>query len=238
MRDYSKQRKWWKARAFRVVAFATGLIALSVLGYTVTISGSRLFGDDVPPVRSSAKLQKPEKKKSKTVRFPVPPALQQFESLKLFSEPIKLVPPHVVVDATTIVSTDHIIRLAFVAGLGHDDLCSNEDGLKFACGLRGRASIQNLIWNSEFTCRPVFYPADQVRYACLTGDIDLAAHQVAAGYARADAYGRFVYESEQQDAAIDKKGAWDGGWMVVLERPKAAALPKKKTPKSNTSDKE
>jgi len=124
--------------------------------------------------------------------------------------------PYNVTDSVTLAVHGTSYRLAYAKGLKRDDVCMNAEARRFPCGLMGRASLQNLVRNNTISCTPVFYSDESVpRYMCLYGEIDLTAHQIAAGFAVPDALGLDRYGTESNDARSSAAGAWDGGWNVL-----------------------
>lgn len=127
---------------------------------------------------------------------------------------LDLQPPYQASSADTFTAAGVEIRLAMVDGAPGTGICINRYLTRFPCGLMGRASIQNLISNAALTCRPVFYPAKEVRYQCFAGDVDLGRHQVASGFARTDPLGRRAYARAEKQAHAAGRGAWSGGWTL------------------------
>jgi endonuclease YncB( thermonuclease family) len=102
-----------------------------------------------------------------------------------FKPPLRLEPPYQIVDSTTLRSGDRTVRLAFLSGLKRNELCRALDGQRYACGLRGLASLARATAGKPITCWPVFGPkADGDRYRCFTEGRDLGTQQAEQGYAR------------------------------------------------------
>ncbi|ADZ71450.1 thermonuclease family protein [Polymorphum gilvum] len=134
-----------------------------------------------------------------------------------FEPQLALEPPYAVTAADAFTAGDVRIRLAFIDGLAAADLCLNVGLTRFPCGLMGRASMQNLVSNAPLTCRPVFYDEGDLRHACTLQGTDIAAHQVAAGFARPDHLGRLHLDRLAEAAAASRRGAWNGNWAVLSE---------------------
>ena len=134
-----------------------------------------------------------------------------------FAGPLRLAPPYVVLDSASFSTKDATIRLAFVAGLPRDAVCLDAAQRRYACGLRGRASLVKLIAGQPVTCWRAFgarqagsVPGgdEDPRYQCFVGSQDVARGQVAAGFARAVSPA-FNYERDEQAAKNAASAAAD-----------------------------
>lgn len=146
--------------------------------------------------------------------------------LSRISGAIALSPPYTVSGSDTIRQGETEIRLAFVEGLEPGAICLDQYLMKTSCGLMGRASLQNLIASSELRCLPVFYRQTDTRYQCHLDAVDLAEHQVRAGFALPDIHGNATLRSAMHNARDAEAGAWNGGWQIVspLDLRRAALL--------------
>lgn len=148
------------------------------------------------------------------------------EPLSKLSGAVLLSPPYSVLRSDTIRQANTEIKLAFVEGLEPGAICLDRFLMKTSCGLMGRASLQNLIATSDLRCLPVFYRETDTRYQCYLDDVDLAEHQVRAGFARPDIHGNATLRSAMRESRKAESGAWNGGWQVVtpLELRRAVVL--------------
>jgi len=155
------------------------------------------------------------------------------EAPQPFVPPITLEPPFTVLDSTLIVSGKARVRLGLVSGLKRDDLCLDEAGLRFACGLRGRAALIGTIGGRRLTCWPLFLsppsatPGEATVARCFADGEDVAERQVEEGFARpTSGEGRF-YAAAEETARDKAAGAWNGGWQVAQpgQGPSGAAIP-------------
>ena len=131
--------------------------------------------------RQTVVLQPPLQFKVKTV----PVTAGDAPGVDAFRPPLTLQAPYQVIDSTTFKSGDTTVRLAFLSGLGRDELCRAADGLRYACGLRGRAALARAIGGKRLVCWPVFGPSAGGRsYRCFADGADLGAEQARQGFAR------------------------------------------------------
>ncbi|ESR27240.1 hypothetical protein [Lutibaculum baratangense] len=147
-------------------------------------------------------------------------------SLELLFEPspirsrfvpaLRLQPPYVARDAVSVDAGDgpQAVRLAFVDGLVWGAICQDREGLLFSCGLQARAELANSLGNGPAICQPVFYWRDETRYQCFGASGDLARAQVEAGFAKPDPMGISLYAGTASRAAVEARGAWNGGWTI------------------------
>ena len=64
-----------------------------------------------------------------------------------------LEPPYVVLDATSFKNGLSEIQLLHIEGPTGDAVCKDAEGLRWACGLRARAALHNLLRASTLRCR-------------------------------------------------------------------------------------
>lgn len=122
--------------------------------------------------------------------------------------------PHRVIDSVTIRSGKAaVIKLAYVRGIGAQDICMSQKRRRFACGLMARASLQNLISTAQIICQPVFYGGEDIRFSCRLDDgTDLAKHQVKSGFAVPDSFGLSAFAKVAKEARKKEFGVWQGDW--------------------------
>ena len=130
-------------------------------------------------------------------------------------------PPFDAVDAILFDASDMRIRLAHATPVGRDEACLDHQGQRFACGLRGRASLQNFLVGKTVTCTRLFLGKgenpDVVDARCSAGGVDLATRQIRAGWAfpsvHADADHRAALEAAQRE----RIGVWAGPYEIPRE---------------------
>jgi endonuclease YncB( thermonuclease family) len=131
--------------------------------------------------------------------------------------PITVEPPFTILDGLTFQSGDQILRLARLEGPPRDAACIAATGLPWACGLRARAALNNLISRRSLTCEPVGRDSKAVIVDCRGEGRDIGGELVAAGWARPPLDDRQAYAAQLQAARTAKAGLWDGGWRLRTE---------------------
>lgn len=145
-----------------------------------------------------------------------------------FEPALHLSPPFDAVDATLIDSLDTRLRLAHARPVGRNEVCVDRAGLRFACGLKGRASLQNHIYDKTVRCLRLFLDTDApvsagtaghpiVDVRCTVDGEDLATHQIRAGYA----FPTDLADADQRAALDDARrrgaGVWAGPYEIPAE---------------------
>jgi endonuclease YncB( thermonuclease family) len=133
--------------------------------------------------RPTQVLQPPITLKIRTTSVEAPEGLGQPGT---FKPPLRLSPPYGIVDSVHIEQNGKTVRLAFVEGLARDAVCKDSRGLRYACGLRGRASLAKLTAGQPLLCWPVFSQGnwnDDLPYQCFVDGRDLGRGQAEAGFA-------------------------------------------------------
>lgn len=77
-------------------------------------------------------------------------------------------------------------RLAHVNPIPNAQICLHKDGTRWPCGLEARAALETLLVAIGTVCVQTATTTDLALVACRAGDHDIAALQVARGYAIAD----------------------------------------------------
>jgi len=131
--------------------------------------------------RSTQVLQPPITLKVRTASIKPPDGIGQPGE---FRPPLRLAPPYGIVDSVHLEQNGKKIRLAFVEGLERDAVCKDSNARRFACGLRGRASLAKLTGGQPLTCWPAFEAGDEIPYQCFAAGRDIARDQAAAGFAQ------------------------------------------------------
>ena len=67
-------------------------------------------------------------------------------------------PPYVVLDATSFKNGLSEIQLLHIEGPTRDAVCKDAEGLRWACGLRARAALHNLLRGTTLSCRSMNEP--------------------------------------------------------------------------------
>ena len=127
-------------------------------------------------------------------------------------------PPFDAVDATLFDAFDMRIRLAHAKPVGRDEACLDHQGQRFACGLRGRASLQNFLFGKTVTCTRLFLGKsenpDVVDARCSAGGVDLATRQIRAGWAFPSIHGDADHRAALDEAQRERIGVWGGPYEI------------------------
>lgn len=137
-----------------------------------------------------------------------------------FEPAIRPQPPYDAVDSTLFDALDRRFRLVQAQAVPREEVCRDASGRRFACGLQGRASLQNHIVGKTVICRRLFLGDPDktgiVDARCSVDGEDLALFQIRAGWAvpsgHADAEHRAAYE----DARARRVGVWAGAWEAPV----------------------
>jgi endonuclease YncB( thermonuclease family) len=139
-------------------------------------------------------------------------APEQLSTAQVEAPDVVLEPPYVVLDATSFESSLHEIQLIDIEGPTRDAVCKDAAGLRWACGLRGRAALHNLLRGSKLSCRSINNAAAKRLHAyCAIAGQDLGAALVRNGWARPRSS---AYAAELAEARQNRAGLWNGDWTV------------------------
>jgi hypothetical protein len=211
------------ALTLTVVFGAALIIVLPILAFRETISTNRTLPrvetrPQPPPTPAAAPTAPTDEQGARILSQGAPIRFDPFSTdiaptATGFTGPRILAPPFTATDSITLTNETGMVRLAHVHGLDRNAVCIDEAGLKFACGLAARASLQNQLTQRTLTCLPEFYPGE-IRYQCSNGELDLARHQVARGYAWPQAPHLVSFLDAVIAARAAGAGAWRGGFVL------------------------
>jgi endonuclease YncB( thermonuclease family) len=123
--------------------------------------------------------------------------------------------PNDALDGTTIRAGAQIIKLARVDGPDAYAVCEGADGAPWACGLRARAALHNLVSQEQLTCRPVTEIGQRERrHSCEIAGQDIARLMVTAGWLKPDIHSEWAYGADASRARAGGEGLWRGGWRI------------------------
>lgn len=123
--------------------------------------------------------------------------------------------PNDALDGTTIRAGAQIIKLARVDGPDAYAVCEGADGAPWACGLRARAALHNLVSQDQLLCRPVTEIGQRERrHVCEIAGQDVARLMVSAGWLRPDIHSEWAYGADASRARAGGEGLWRGGWRI------------------------
>jgi endonuclease YncB( thermonuclease family) len=198
------------------------LISLLLVGVALTGIG-RAPIEPPPPAESVPAAPPPEAPQKIVDRIPEAVRAQAGADLSAMSE-FTLAAPFVSASGTSLLRGSEMIRLDGVEGPGASDVCLDESGAKWACGLQARAALHNLLAGSTLYCKPrQSLGPDQITGRCVLGSItgsnwtdrDLAFLLVELGWARPT--GKMIerlapYARVAQEG---KLGLWRGDWTIA-----------------------
>lgn len=137
-----------------------------------------------------------------------------------FVAPVRLRPPYTAIDATVFDTCDGRVKLADVWPVGRHEVCMGPGAIRFACGLMGRATLQNFIAGRDVVCRPQFRVSSTEERPPLVADCsvdgkDLGTHMVEVGFAFPSGEER----SDRRRALDGARSAGRGVWAGDYDRP-------------------
>ena len=125
-------------------------------------------------------------------------------------EPYKLDPPLLIYGAASFGPEGGTpTHLVGVETPGFGAVCRDDEGNLWACGLQGRAALNNLIRQKTVTCMPEAVSDTKVEARCQVEGRDLAALLVERGFARVAKGGS---SEAQERARAARLGLWNGAW--------------------------
>lgn len=137
---------------------------------------------------------------------------------------LSLSAPFLSVSGTALLNGQQILKLDGVEGPGAGELCFDEAGARWACGLQARAALHNLLAGKELACQPRrALESSQISAQCAIrtpgaaswADQDLAYILVKLGWARPVGQLASRLLAEMEEARHEKRGLWRGGWKIA-----------------------
>lgn len=122
-------------------------------------------------------------------------------------------PPYEIISAAVFRNATHNFTLAEVDGLRSSDVCLDNRGLRWACGLQARAFLNNKIRKRVLNCqlaRRLITALEEVW--CEVEGEDLGAALIEAGWARPIASSPRRYVDAYARAIEAKNGVWVNEW--------------------------
>jgi endonuclease YncB( thermonuclease family) len=133
---------------------------------------------------------------------------------------IILRPPYTIINGVTLRSGRQTVRLADLDTPPHDAICHDGQGGLWACGLRARVALNNLINSQVLECNAVRRDGDAILGHCVRDAADLGRELVRIGWARPHLQNHTTYSSELQAAREARVGLWETGWQLRAQRPR------------------
>jgi endonuclease YncB( thermonuclease family) len=190
-----------KVTAMSICA-ASALLAAALTGLVSLMPATQAPRQSQSPVAASGKSAGHSPRKEP----------EQLSSAQVQAPDVVLEPPYVVLDATSFENGLHEVHLIDIEGPTRDAVCKDAEGLRWACGLRARAALHNLLRGSMLTCRSINNAAaKRLRASCAIAGQDLGAALVRNGWARPRSS---AYASELAEARQNRAGLWNGDWTV------------------------
>ena len=135
-----------------------------------------------------------------------------------FEPALRPAPPFDAIDATLLDAFDVRIRLAHARPVGREEACLDVQGNRFACGLRGRASLQNFLFGKKPSCIRLFLVASAAEGAvdarCSVDGEDLAERQIRAGWAFPSELADAGHRAALEAARREHLGVWAGPYEL------------------------
>ena len=152
------------------------------------------------------------------VDFPGEPLAEPNGPATIFEPILRLSPPFDAVDATVFDALDTRIRLAQAWPVGREEVCLDEAGTRFACGLKARASLQNFMFGKAVVCTRLFLSREERRGVvdarCSVDGVDLTTHQIRAGYAFPTDLAEANHHAAMEEARRQRAGVWAGPFSL------------------------
>jgi endonuclease YncB( thermonuclease family) len=128
-------------------------------------------------------------------------------------------------DALTFEADDRTIRIANLEGPERHAVCLDANDLPWACGLRARAALNNMISGRRLNCdSDGTNPAGELLATCSADGWDVQRAMVASGWARPLPARTTEYAADVATAQAGRLGLWNGNWRL-REQPAAAGRP-------------
>jgi endonuclease YncB( thermonuclease family) len=129
---------------------------------------------------------------------------------------LMLEPPYVVLDSTTFAAGLQEVRLGSIEGPHRDAVCKDSEGFRWACGLRARAALHNLLKGAILSCRVEGEAGGpRVKAFCSAEGQDIGEALVRNGWARPTSQ---LHGLELEEAQRDGMGLWNGNWSIEPPR--------------------
>jgi endonuclease YncB( thermonuclease family) len=192
-------------------------VFLSIVVSTLVLGGIAWYRRSTPPVTSASPTV--ATKRSVEAAPPPSPLLapaqpQAASALAPVGTTIVLQPPFTIVDGLTVRSGGNTVRLAQLDGPSREAVCFDNAGGLWACGLRARVALHNLLADRPLDCRVVGQEGTTPLAHCRRDGTDLGRALVVAGWARPRLDQQADYGSEVRKAQAAGLGLWETGWRI------------------------
>jgi endonuclease YncB( thermonuclease family) len=130
---------------------------------------------------------------------------------------LALQPPFTIINGITVRSGKQTIRLADLEGPHQDTVCHDNEGGLWACGLKARVALNNLISGQTLECNATGQEGDTMLAHCSRDSTDIGRELVRAGWARPLLEKHATYSPELQAAKETRVGLWETGWRIRVQ---------------------
>jgi endonuclease YncB( thermonuclease family) len=219
-----RQRRWRLLLALRIVmmclATTAAVLLLEMIDETVgsqtdTLQKSEAALSSPPPLE--AKIE------GRTDAAIITEALSQPGQDLSHLPLVELQPPYLSVDGSTLMWGDRQLRFHGIDGPSAIQVCMDEVGQRWACGLQARAALHNLLAGRSLICAPRMSGQGQdLTAVCrLTSPgmteegISIARELVRRGWARPSDPADGYFTEAEAAARKDRAGLWRGDWTFV-----------------------
>jgi len=175
------------------------LLMIGIAGAAAAQSGGPLWSD------TPKRVGKPD---PSLERLPARPAEQPKAKLEDYPLRLDRTAPSRVIDSVTFIQLGKKYRLAGLDPVAVAKTCRKPDGQRWACGLRSRVALGQLLRGSkQVRCAQRGEHDGFIVVECLRGDKDIGASLAAGGNALAPE-GEGPYRDEEEAARLKKVGVW------------------------------
>lgn len=129
--------------------------------------------------------------------------------------PFPLDPPYDILDALTFANVTGRFHLTGLDGPSTGAVCFDKDGALWACGLQGRAALNNTIRKQRLECRRAGEDGPRaLSVTCRVDGRDLGRLVVDQGFARPTDASDPDAVTSSKAAQVASRGLWNGSWNV------------------------
>ena len=184
-----------------------------------------LIGEDEHPIILENFLPKPKKKEKRQFNPMDYPYINGYSN---------------VVQGDTLTVAGRVVKLFGVASPEISQTCADGSGRGYRCGQQSIAWLSSWLSNHQVKCHIIAEDkSGLLTGVCMLGQYDIGAAIVNAGWAVADTRQTAIYSAYQNQAALNKRGLWQGkfympwDWQKIKNRKANIKVIKPKVPKKS-----
>lgn len=228
LRRLARQRGWWLHQCLRLMIICLVAVAIVFVWEALEADGQKttpLAGVARQPVaEASPVVDAPRKFEDRTrIAVVAAEALERLGADVSHLQAVELGAPYTSIDGTTLLRNGKRLRIDAIEGPRAADICVDDQGLRWACGLQARAALHNVLAGAVLTCMPRLALGDgDMTVSCLVkpsspGGVarDMATELVVRGWARPLATTDIGLGSALDRARAAKAGLWRGNWALA-----------------------